>query len=43
VPLAMRIMDESVTVSAQEQDAFAERLITMGQRLQARARRTATG
>ncbi len=43
VPLAMRIMDESVIVSAQEQDAFAERLITMGQRLQARARRTATG
>ena len=43
VPLAMRIMDESVTVNAQEQDAFAERLIKMGQRLQVRARRTATG
>ncbi len=43
VPLAMRIMDESVTVSAQEQDTFAERLIAMGERLQARARRTATG
>ncbi len=43
VPLAMKIMDESVTVTAQEQREFAERLIAMGRRLQARAQRTAAG
>lgn len=35
VPLAMRIMDESVTPT--EQYVFAERLIAMAQRLQSRA------
>ncbi|MGH3812957.1 MAG: hypothetical protein ACRDUV_10940 [Pseudonocardiaceae bacterium] len=35
VPLAMRIMGESVT--ADEQHAFAERLIAMARQLQARA------
>jgi len=30
VPLAMKIMDENVTVTAQEQYAFAERLVAMG-------------
>lgn len=35
VPLAMRIMGESVT--ADEQHAFAERLIVMARRLQVRA------
>ena len=40
VPLAMRIMDESVMVTAQEQCAFAERLIAMGRRLQTRAARS---
>ncbi len=39
VPLAMRIMDESVTVTAEEQYVFAERLVAMGRRLEARARR----
>ena len=39
VPLAMRIMDESVAVTAEEQTVFAERLVAMGQRLEARARR----
>jgi hypothetical protein len=39
VPLAMKIMDESVTVSAQEQCAFAERLVAMARRLEARAAR----
>ena len=43
VPLAMRIMDESITVTVQEQCAFAERLIAMGRRLQARAQRTTAG
>ena len=37
VPLAMKIMDESVTVTAEEQCAFAERLMAMGRRLQSRA------
>ena len=36
----MKIMDESVTVSAQEQCAFAERLVAMGRRLEARAATT---
>ena len=36
----MRIMDESVTVTAEEQHVFAERLVAMGQRLEARARQT---
>ncbi|MDQ3601689.1 MAG: hypothetical protein M3408_10650 [Actinomycetota bacterium] len=40
VPFAMKIMDESVTVSAQEQCAFAERLVAMGRRLEARAATT---
>jgi hypothetical protein len=40
VPLAMKIMDESVTVTAQEQYAFAERLVAMGRRLEARAAET---
>jgi len=40
VPLAMKIMDESVTVAAQEQFAFAERLIAMGRRLEERGRGT---
>ncbi len=35
VPLAMRIMDESVTPT--EQHVFAERLIAMARRLQSRA------
>lgn len=35
VPLAMRIMGESVT--ADEQHAFAERLVAMARQLQARA------
>lgn len=35
VPLAMRIMGESAT--ADEQDAFAERLLAMARQLQARA------
>lgn len=35
VPLAMRIMEESVT--ADEQHAFAERLTAMAQQLQVRA------
>ncbi len=39
VPLAMRIMDESVTVTAEEQYVFAEWLVAMGRRLEARARR----
>jgi len=30
-------MDESVTVTAEEQCAFAERLMAMGRRLQSRA------
>jgi hypothetical protein len=34
VPLAMKIMDESVTVIAEEQHAFAERLVAMGRRLE---------
>ncbi len=42
-PLAMKIMDESVTVTAQEQYAFAERLMAMGRRLEERGRRTAGG
>jgi hypothetical protein len=37
VPFAMKMIDESVTVSAQEQYAFAERLMAMGRRLQSRA------
>lgn len=37
VPLAMRIMDESVHVSAEEQYAIAHRLIAMAARLQVRA------
>ncbi|MCA1707729.1 MAG: hypothetical protein LC808_32455 [Actinobacteria bacterium] len=34
VPLAMKIMDESVMVTAQEQYAFARRLMAMGRRLE---------
>jgi NADH:ubiquinone oxidoreductase subunit D len=30
VPFAMKMMDESVTVTAQEQYAFADRLMAMG-------------
>jgi len=30
VPLAMKLMDESVTVTAEEQYAFADRLVAMG-------------
>lgn len=37
VPLAMRIMDESAT--AEEHYVFAERLVAMARRLQARAAR----
>ena len=37
VPFAMKMMDESVTVTAEEQCAFAERLMAMGRRLQSRA------
>ena len=37
VPLAMKIMDESVTVTAEEQYAFAERLVAMGRQLERRA------
>jgi len=37
VPLAMKIMDESITVTAEEQYAFAERLMAMGRRLEERA------
>ena len=37
VPFAMKMMDESVTVTAEEQYAFAERLMAMGRRLQSRA------
>jgi len=43
VPLAMKIMDESVTVTAEEQYAFADRLVTMGRRLEERGKRTARG
>ena len=43
VPLAMKIMDESVTVTVEEQCAFAGRLVAMGRRLEQRAQRTATG
>ena len=43
VPFAMKIMDESVTVTAEEQYAFAERLVAMGQRLEERAQRTTCG
>lgn len=38
VPLAMRIMEESATGEAQHE--FAERLITLGQRLHRRADET---
>jgi len=34
---AMKMMDESVTVTTEEQCAFAERLMAMGRRLQSRA------
>jgi beta-lactamase class D len=34
VPFAMKIMDESVTITAQEQYTFAERLMAMGLRLE---------
>jgi hypothetical protein len=40
VPLAMKIMDESVTVAAEEQYAFAERLMAMRRRLEERGQRT---
>ncbi len=43
VPLAMKIMDESVMVTAQEQYAFARRLMAMGRRLEERGQRTASG
>jgi len=36
VPLAMKIMDESATITAEEQYAFAERLVMMGRRLDER-------
>lgn len=39
VPLAIRMMDESVHVSAAEQYTFAQRLIVMAARLQVRASR----
>jgi len=41
VPLAMKIMDESATITAEEQYAFAERLVMMGRRLEERVQRTA--
>jgi hypothetical protein len=43
VPLAMKIMDEGVTVTAEEQYVFANRLMAMGRRLEQRAQRTAAG
>ncbi len=43
VPLAMRLMNESMSVTAEEQYVFAERLMAMGRRLQARARRMGDG
>lgn len=43
VPLAMKIMDESVTVTPEEQYAFAERLMTMGRQWEERGQRTAGG
>jgi len=43
VPFAMKIMDESVTVTVEEQYAFAERLVAMGRRLEERAQRTTRG
>ncbi len=39
VPLAMKIMDESETVTAEEQYAFADRLVAMGRRLEERGQR----
>ena len=42
-PLAMKIVDESVTVTPEEQYAFAERLVAMGRRFEERAQRTASG
>jgi hypothetical protein len=39
VPLAMKIMDESVPVTAEEQYAFADRLVAMGRRLEERGQR----
>lgn len=39
----MKIMDESVTVTVEEQYAFAERLVSMGRRLEERDQRTARG
>ena len=41
IPFAMKIMYESVTVTAQEQHAFAHRLMAMGRRLEERSQRTA--
>ena len=41
IPFAMKIMYESVTVTAQEQHAFAQRLMAMGRRLEERSQRTA--
>ncbi len=43
VPFAMKIMDESVTVTAEEQYDFANRLVAMGRRLEQRAHGTADG
>ena len=43
VPLAMKIMDEGVTVTAEEQYVFADRLMAMGRRLEQRAQRMAAG
>ncbi len=43
VPFAMKIMDESVTITAQEQYTFAERLMAMGLRLEEKGKRTASG
>ena len=39
VPLAMKIMDESVPVTTEEQYAFADRLVAMGRRLEERGQR----
>jgi len=43
VPLAMKIMDEGVTVTAEEQYVFANRLMAMGRRLEQRAQQMAAG
>jgi len=40
VPLAVKIVDESIKVTAEEQYAFVGRLVTMGRRLEETAERT---